>query len=954
MFNNLETFLGDISANSIEKAVVLKKAKELLPHILYDAIPFEFDTENNPTNLDTAISLSSWQKDIIYNLNPRETPINIAHLVNGAGKASSHTSKVWTPEGYKLMGDIQPGDFVLTPDGQSVEVLAKYPQGKVSIYKVSFSDGSSTEVTEDHLWEVSYNSGGSFISKVKSTKDIKDNLTINRGRGWRYSIPLVQDTDFITRELTIDPYLLGLLIGDGCFRHTSGIRFTNIEEDIISYVESHGFRKVSSTKYDYHKYGKEFRKLIQDYNLLDTLLGDRFIPKDYLYNTREVRLSVLQGLMDTEGSICIENTYNNRKDDGRSIEFCSKSKQLCEDVKFLVLSLGGLASQPTLRTTYCDEFELYRIHIQVPDSLNIFRTSRKSDLFNKTSSRMSKRFITSIEEIRKDEASCISIDHPRHLYLVDDLICTHNTYLIGLCLTLMLLDDHPSLSPGLMGVKGDIWLLTNSSLLKTEYPSNFLRSPGWLGKESDFNLDQRDKDGNITCPKGYNDVIDSKGNLHRIRLLKDSSGALSGFKNETNGKAIKFWSYSVNEQKLAGQNPISIFCDEFGDKTTTSGATGANRFTKEKLYEMAVRCGRNHIVGDNWVFCMFFTLTLGEVWVEDMLDRIRNKEWYMPRLAATRKLPSDHNFAKLIQSQSTIESNPSINRSTIEAALDWAENLGDGDYMSRRLIAPDGDDPLLVFPKSTRPNKLTTGEVQDIIKRAETEAGWLFVQSIDPGWNDKCSVLFSLCHPLHGVYILHEFYESRKTVHQVANAVHFLEKEFFRNQKLHLRIFDPNHIRKTTQESPQANYLVWKNAGLPGTPCHWCKGSRDYDRMIELLIKGVVHYSPAHCKGLDRELRTHKKNLYGIPEERANNHSIDAMRYLCNWFYEDYGKKIHLANPTPPEELSEGQRIYQAQLAYYNMIMKDNSNKVKGEKNRIMGCTINPLNLKNVKSFKNK
>ena len=943
MFNNdYDAVLGNISPDSVEKALVLKEARKRLPHLYYDVVPFEFDTDGNPTNLDTAISLSSWQKDVMYNLNPSEKPIVVSHLVNGAGKASSHSSKIWTPDGYKLMRDIQPGDLVLTPDGQSVEVLAKYPQGKVPIFKVSLSDGSSTEVTEDHLWEVSYNSGSSFISKVKSTKDIKNNLTINKGQSWRYSIPLAQDTNFSPKEVTIDPYLLGLLIGDGCFRHTSGIGFTNIEEDVISYVESYGFRKVPSAKYDYRKYGKEFRKLIQDYGLLGTLSGDKFIPIDYLYNTREVRIATLQGLMDTDGCIHVKKPYKNRKGDGRDIEFCSKSKQLCEDVKFLVLSLGGLASQPTLRTTSCNgkDFESYRITIQVPDSLNIFKTKRKVDLFNQTSMRMRRRFITSIEEVRLDDASCISINHPRHLYLVDDLISTHNTYLVGLCLTLMLLDDHPSLSPGLMGVPGDIWLLTNSSLLKTEYPNNFLKTPGWLGKEEDYK-----KDNTHT-------IVNSRGEAHTIRLIKDTTGALSGFKNETNGKAIKFWSYSVNEQKLAGQNPISIFCDEFGDKTTTSGATGANRFTKEKLYEMIVRCGRNHIVGDNWVFGMFFTLTLGEQWIEETLDLIRNGEFILPDLNAARKLPADHSCAQLIKTCTTLEANPSINRSTIGMALGWAKLLGDDDYMSRRLIAADGDDPLLVFPKSTRPNKITVNEVSDLIRRAEIEPGWFFVESIDPGWNDKCSVLFSLCHPLHGVYILNEFYESRKTVQQVSTVIHHLEKDFFRGLKLHLRLFDPNHIRKTTQESPQANYRVWKDAGLPGTPCHWCKGSRDYDRMFELVIKGLVYYCPAYCKGLDKELRTHKKDLYGIPEEKANNHSIDAMRYLCNWFWEDHGKKIHLANPEKAPELTEGQRIYQAQVEYYHQIMKEEGLKSRDKSLNIGGHKIKPLNVRGLRGFK--
>lgn len=513
------------------------------------------------------------------------------------------------------------------------------------------------------------------------------------------------------------------------------------------------------------------------------------------------------------------------------------------------------------------------------------------------------------------------------------------TYLIGLCLTLLLIDDHPSLSPGFEDVPGEFWLLTNASLLKTEYPDNFLKYPGWLGKEADYKKD------------GYFEVVNSKGKVNRIKLIRNSSGDLEGFKNESNGKAIRLWSYSVNEQKLAGHNPLSIFCDEFGDKTTTSGAAGANRLTVEKFEEMSVRCGRNHLAGDNWVFCMFFTLTLGEAWIEVLLDKIKAKESYMPRLAEARNLPEDHQFIKLLRSRSTIESNPSINRSTIAYALDMSYILDRGAHMERRLITTEGDDPSLVFPQSCRPNKLDVSEVQDIIRQAEIEPGWMFVEGIDPGWNDRCSILFTLCHPIKGIYILNEFYESKRTVPQVARTVKHIEYEFFRNQVVHKRIYDPNHIKKTTQETQTANYSLWRNEGLPGVACHWSRGDRAYDRMFELMLKGMLHYSPTHCKGLNKELRNHKKDKYGLPEEKANNHSIDAMRYISNWFYEDFGKKIHLASPAETKELTEEHRMYLAQLAYYNNFVKHEIEAVQKSKNKLLNCTIRPMNTKGLKGL---
>lgn len=937
---DLGSLLGNISEDSVEKSIVLKKAKEMLPHIMYDKIPFEFDTSGNVSNSKTALALSQWQKEVIYNLKPNDTPIVISHLTNGSGKASRHSAKVWTPDGYKLMGDIQVGDLVLTPDGKSVKVLAKYPQGKVKIFRVSFSDGSFTDVTEDHLWEISRWKSHEIISEILPTSQIKDNLTINKGKSWRYSIPLVEDVNFSPREVSIDPYLMGLLIGDGCFRHNSAIGFTNIESDIISYVETNGFKKVPSSKYDYRRYDKGFEDLVSSYNLLGKLSNDKFVPTDYLYNTREVRLATLKGLMDTDGCITLSKPSESRKGGSRSIEFTSKSLQLCKDVKFLVLSLGGLASEPVERVTKCNgkEFTSYRTHIQVSDDLCIFNTGRKVDLFNKSTCRMRKRFITSIEQVGEDDASCISIDHPRHLYLVDDLICTHNTYLIGLSLTLLLLDDHPSLSPGFMDVRGEFWLLTNTSLLKTEYPKNFLDYPGWLGKEQEY------KD------KGYKDILNSRGETHRIRWVKDDKGMVVGFKNETNGKSIRFWSYAVNEQKLAGHNPLSIFCDEFGDKTTTSAASGANKLTIGKMEEMLVRCGRNNLAGNNWVFCMFFTLTLGEAWVEEMLDKVREGTWYMPRLCAERHKPDDHQFVHLIKSMKTTDANPSINKSTVAMALDFAENLGRLSFLEKRLISTDGDDPNLVFPRTCRPQKMTPEDVQNIIKLAITEPGWTFIESIDPGWADQCSVLFCLAHPIKGLYFIDEFYGSGYIVDQVATIVKNKEQSTFPNIKLDIRLYDPHHIRKTTQESPVPNYYRWRDAGLPGRAAYHSK-DRSYDYMFTLIIKNLVHYYNLNCKGLDKELRVHRKDEYGIPEDKKNNHSIDAMRHICNWYYAEYAKKIHLVEPLDTPEISPEQQAYLAQLNYYNNFIKPEIDKSSKRKNSVLGVPITRLSKRNLKGF---
>lgn len=510
------------------------------------------------------------------------------------------------------------------------------------------------------------------------------------------------------------------------------------------------------------------------------------------------------------------------------------------------------------------------------------------------------------------------------------------SYVIGLSLTLLLLEDHPALSKGFEGLKGDIWLITNSSLLKSEYIKIFFQSPGFLGEKSHYDKYKT------------KEVENSRGEKFVIKPTYSAEGALESIQNLTTGKNIKFYSYAINEQKLAGHNPLSIFCDEFGDVTKTGAATGANRLTWGKVAEMLVRCGRNHLVADNWVFCMFFTLTLGETWIENVLEECRNGTACIPELNVARGLPETFQNVMYVKAGDT-RSNPFINKSTISAALGFAKLAGQEGSMDRRLIDASGEDPSIVFPRSCRPTKLSIEKVQGLLESSKGEPGWALVESIDPGWRDKCAIIFALCHPVKGIFILNEFYRSGYTVPKVAEVVKQIEYSFFGNRKVDMRLYDPNHIKKTTQESPVANYTLWRNSGLSGIAAKWSK-DRAYDRMFELILRELVYYYPLNCEGLDKELKAHRKDQYGVPEAAGYNHSIDAMRHICNWYYELYAKKIHLANPIPTEEMSEGRRHYLAQVEYYNQFIKPELDKKKNNQS-IMGVNVRPITLKGIRGF---
>ena len=160
-----------------------------------------------------------------------------AVLFNGAsgcGKAQPLTSKVFTPEGYKLMKDIHIGDTVVAGDGTATRVLGVFPQGIRPIYKITFSDRSTIEVADNHLNSVWHRKNGHREDCVMTTEELIDWMNKNPKHSLRLDTPVIdcwQDNN-----ITVDPYLLGCLIGDGSLHNNFG--FTNSEPDIIDKVNT--------------------------------------------------------------------------------------------------------------------------------------------------------------------------------------------------------------------------------------------------------------------------------------------------------------------------------------------------------------------------------------------------------------------------------------------------------------------------------------------------------------------------------------------------------------------------------------------------------------------------------------------------------------------------------------------------------------------------------------------
>lgn len=357
-------------------------------------------------------------------------------MATGLGKAQPLSEPVLTPTGWVEMGDISPGDFVITQSGFRTKVKAIFPQGKKLVYRIRFSDGTETRCCSDHLWNVQTKSQKHRTGKyeTKKTEDLIGDLRDGSGDS-KWFIPLTNPVHFEQREVPIDPYLLGVLLGDGGLRRQ--IVVSSIDEFILNRVEdtlpeSHSMRKSggcdwvikANTKIKGRGHVGYLKSTLQSLGLHGKYSHEKHIPGIYLRNSVSVRLSILRGLMDTDGTV-------NRSD--RHAEFTTTSKRLADDVCEIVRSLGGstcVRERKPTSYTHNGAKRLGRVSYRVRVSLQgicPFLLPRKASLYAGFRKQGQTKAIVAIEPDGFDDCQCISVEDPSGLYLTRDYIVTHNT-----------------------------------------------------------------------------------------------------------------------------------------------------------------------------------------------------------------------------------------------------------------------------------------------------------------------------------------------------------------------------------------------------------------------------------------------------------------------------------------------------------------------------------------------
>jgi hypothetical protein len=366
----------------------------------------------------------------------------------GTGKAQPLDAKVLTPNGWRMMGSLKAGDKVIAGNGKPTTVLSVFPQGVKDIYRVTFSDGSATECCDEHLWYTETycdRSRKRQKGSIKTLKQIRETIRCGKRQNRNHYIPTPGPVEFASQPVHLDPWVLGALIGDGTL-YDGTPRFTSVSTTVLlemnnrlegvgklAYINGNpakaqsfsicgvGTRSQRGRVYQ----DNEVLNALREYGLAGKKSSEKFVPQEYLYNTVEVRLAVLQGLMDTDGTV-----------DRSSTSFTSVSRQLAEDVRFLVCSLGGTATIATRTTTYTHNGEKrlgqssYRVTFKLPSQFCPFlaELNRRSK-WNPPTKYPPQRVIDKVEYVGRKEAQCIYVEDSDHLYVTDDFIVTHNTTL---------------------------------------------------------------------------------------------------------------------------------------------------------------------------------------------------------------------------------------------------------------------------------------------------------------------------------------------------------------------------------------------------------------------------------------------------------------------------------------------------------------------------------------------
>jgi len=383
---------------------------------------------------------------------------------------------VLTSKGWKYHGELEIGDQVFSPSGKLVNVIATKQFTDSDCRLVEMEHGVEFVCGAGHLWKIETQSRkrvpGTKNKRVPHKTTIMETGEIASSEFmYRPMVRCSSAIEYPEAILPIDPYVLGVWLGDG---ETNGGRICGIDEDIFNEVEKRG----CTLSHNHCKKREPFRtSTIYGFShklKLLNVLGNKHIPDVYLTASSRQRLELLQGLIDTDGSVSKRN---------RCVTFSQKNIFLSQQVKYLANSLGFKA-----RITPNKSTSSWHVTFQVTRSEKPCLLERKLELLPEKISYYNRGWrINKITKAPTVPTNCIQVDSDDGMYLVgNDLVPTHNSTIITIAETIQYQLKHPDHCTGIFAysrpaakkfLRGIKVLLESSDLLKWCFPDVLYAKP---------------------------------------------------------------------------------------------------------------------------------------------------------------------------------------------------------------------------------------------------------------------------------------------------------------------------------------------------------------------------------------------------------------------------------------------------------------------------------------------
>lgn len=387
---------------------------------------------------------AEYQREMMNAVNDPKVRKVVLRTSAQCGKALDINTPIPTPSGWVTMADLKQGDEVFDENGNPCKVT--WTTGVMydhKCYEITFSDGAKIVADAEHNWYVDsdlplcFENRKGVYSGVRTTEELFDSYKYGVNNRNRYAIPVAKPLEMADKELLIDPYVLGVWLGDGhsysaqvCLNKQDNEIIDNLKDRLaqIEVREENGKPNTYNVMLEpKHLCAETMHGKLEKLDLLQ----NKHIPEVYLRASYKQRMDLLRGLMDTDGSV------------GKlgRCEITLKSRKLISGVSELLYSLGikhnikeKVAKCPTSNGVY--ECVVYRISFTVYAETELFYVKRKQERIKSRvgcrTTETERRRIVNIVEVESRPVKCIGVDSPNHLYLAGkEMIPTHNSEVLN-------------------------------------------------------------------------------------------------------------------------------------------------------------------------------------------------------------------------------------------------------------------------------------------------------------------------------------------------------------------------------------------------------------------------------------------------------------------------------------------------------------------------------------------